>query len=197
VKPQYRQGRHVWNKFLPKPDEGWSMWKRLCNEDFLFDYLDLFLGKGIALFTVLKLFFLGLGWMLALSIPCGVLVAALMTYGRLAQDNEIVAIKASGISPFRAIRPALLAGALVAVGLTLFNNYVLPDNFRKESRMRSTQNRDEPMAFFQFFQSINRPVMTSADNAHSNYIRIEFRNKIIHFFLSGFNEQINLVPCAF
>ena len=46
----------------------------LLTMDFLFDYLDLFLNKGIPLLTVLRLFGLGLGWMLALSLPCGVLV---------------------------------------------------------------------------------------------------------------------------
>ncbi len=39
VKPQFRQGRNLYNKFLPKPDEGWSIWRRLCGEHFLYEYL--------------------------------------------------------------------------------------------------------------------------------------------------------------
>lgn len=121
----------------------------LLTMDFLFDYLDLFLGKGIPLWTVAQLFGLGLGWMMALSIPCGVLVGVLMTYGRLAQDNEIVAIKASGISPFRAMRPALLVGTVVAGGLVLFHNYVLPDMNHAFANLMLSINKTRPTAEIQ------------------------------------------------
>ena len=59
--------------------------------------------------------------------PCAVLIATLMTYGRLSQDNEITALRASGVHLFRAMLPPLGAASVLAVGLTLFNNYVYPD----------------------------------------------------------------------
>ena len=96
--------------------------------DLLYDYLDLLIGKGIAPAKVLQLFVLGLGWMIALSVPCGVLVAALVAFGRLSQDNEVSAMRAGGISPLRALVPPGIAAAVVAVLLTLFNNYVLPES---------------------------------------------------------------------
>jgi lipopolysaccharide export system permease protein len=55
--------------------------------DMVIDYIDLFLGKGVALPIVLEVFLLSLGWMMALSIPMAVLVASLMTFGRMAQDH--------------------------------------------------------------------------------------------------------------
>ncbi len=116
----------------------------LLSMDLLFDYLDLFLGKGIDLWTVLQLFFLGLGWMLALSIPCGVLVGVLMNYGRMAQDNEIVAIKASGISPGRVVRPALYASVVVAAGLVFFHNNVLPDMNHAFANLMLSVNQARP-----------------------------------------------------
>jgi lipopolysaccharide export system permease protein len=118
----------------------------LLTMDFLFDYLDLFLGKGIALGTVLWLFTLSLGWILALSIPCGVLVGVLITYGRLAQDNEIVALRASGIPVFRVMAPALSASVWVAVLLTLFNNYVLPDMNHAFANLMLSINKKRPTA---------------------------------------------------
>jgi lipopolysaccharide export system permease protein len=95
--------------------------------DLLYDYLDLLIGKGIAPVKVLQLFVLGLGWMIALSVPCGVLVAALMAFGRLSQDNEISALRAGGINLIRVLLPPGVAAAVVAVLLGLFNNYVLPE----------------------------------------------------------------------
>jgi lipopolysaccharide export system permease protein len=96
--------------------------------DLLYDYLDLLIGKGVAATKVFQLFFLGLGWMIALSVPCGVLVAALMAFGRLSQDNEISAMRAGGINLLRMLVPPGAAAALVAILLALFNNYVLPES---------------------------------------------------------------------
>ncbi len=92
------------------------------------DLLDLLIGKGIDIWSVTRLFLFALGWMVALSIPCGVLVAALMAYGRLSQDNEIIALRASGVHLGLIILPALALSVIVAAGLTLFNNYVLPES---------------------------------------------------------------------
>ncbi len=96
--------------------------------DFLFEYVDLLVTKGIPLGAVARLFLLGQGWMLALSVPCSVLVAVLMTFGRLSQDQEIAALRTSGVSLLSVVWPLILASTLIAVGLTLFNNHVLPES---------------------------------------------------------------------
>jgi lipopolysaccharide export system permease protein len=95
--------------------------------DVLFDYLDLIINRGVPALAVLQLFGLSLGFVVALSVPCAVLVATLMTFGRLSQDNEITALRASGVHIFRVLLPPAAAAGLLAVGLTLFNNYVYPD----------------------------------------------------------------------
>ena len=95
--------------------------------DVLFDYLDLVINRGVPAPAVLQLFALSLGFVIALSVPCAVLISTLMTFGRLSQDNEITALRASGVHLFRAMLPPLMASAVLALGLTLFNNYVYPD----------------------------------------------------------------------
>lgn len=95
--------------------------------DVLFDYLDLVINRGVPAPAVLQLFVLSLGFVIALSVPCAVLIATLMTFGRLSQDNEITALRASGVHLFRAMLPPLWAAGALAVGLVLFNNYVYPD----------------------------------------------------------------------
>jgi lipopolysaccharide export system permease protein len=96
--------------------------------DVLFDYLDLMVNRGVAPGIVLQLFILSLGYIVALSVPCAVLVAALMTFGRLSQDNEITALRASGIHLGSILIGPLVAAALLALGLVGFNNYVLPES---------------------------------------------------------------------
>ena len=95
--------------------------------DVLFDYLDLIVNRGVAPGIVLQLFGLSLGYILALSIPCAVLVAVLMTFGRLSQDNEITALRASGVNLASVLTGPLAAALLLAGLMTVFNNYVLPE----------------------------------------------------------------------
>ena len=96
--------------------------------DVLFDYLDLVVNRGVAPLVVLQLFLLSLGYIVALSVPCAVLVAVLMTFGRLSQDNEITALRASGVNLASILAGPLAAAVLVAGGLTYFNNHVLPES---------------------------------------------------------------------
>lgn len=96
--------------------------------DVLFDYLDLVVNRGVAPGIVIQLFGLSLGYIIALSMPCAVLVAVLMTFGRLSQDNEITALRASGVNLLRVMIGPLGASIALAVGLTLFNNHVLPES---------------------------------------------------------------------
>jgi lipopolysaccharide export system permease protein len=96
--------------------------------DVLFDYLDLVVNRGVSPLVVLQLFGLSLGYIVALSVPCAVLVAVLMTFGRLAQDNEITALRASGVHLGSVLIGPIAASVLLAIGLTLFNNHVLPES---------------------------------------------------------------------
>ena len=76
--------------------------------NFFLRAIDRFLGKGLNIFTILEYLFLNLAWILALAVPMAVLIATLMTFGRLSEDNEINAMRASGISFPLILRPALL-----------------------------------------------------------------------------------------
>lgn len=114
--------------------------------DFLFDYLDLIVGKGIPPLIVAKLFLLALGWITVLSFPCGVLVACLMTFGRMSQDNEIVALRASGVNLGRILAPVLGAATLLAIGLSLFNNFVLPETNHAFASLSLAIHRKAPTA---------------------------------------------------
>ena len=98
---------------------------------FFLRAVDRFLGKGIDVLTILEYLFLNLAWIVALAVPMAVLIATLMTFGRMSEDNEITAIRAAGISFLKIIRPGLMFGTIICLLLLFFNNYILPDmNFR-------------------------------------------------------------------
>jgi LPS export ABC transporter permease LptG/LPS export ABC transporter permease LptF len=66
--------------------------------------------------------------------PVGVLVAVLITFGILARRNEITAMKAAGISIYRATLPALALGTLVAMTMFGLAEYILPSMNKVASR---------------------------------------------------------------
>ena len=83
---------------------------------------DLVINKGLNLYTVLKLFLFMMPYIVTYALPVAVLVAVLMSLGRLSSDNEIVAIRASGINLFSLILPLLLVGIILSLGLVIFND---------------------------------------------------------------------------
>jgi len=115
--------------------------------DFIFDYLNLIVSKGVPPMAVLQLFLLALGWITVLSFPCGVLVACLMTFGRMSQDNEITALRASGVPVSRILFPVLIAGSILGIGLGLFNNYVLPETNHAFASLSLAISRKSPTAY--------------------------------------------------
>lgn len=99
--------------------------------NFFLRAVDRFLGKGLDLLTILEYLFLNLAWIIALAVPMAVLIATLMSFGRLSEDNEINALRSSGISFLNIIKPALWFGAGVCLLLIYFNTRILPEmNFQ-------------------------------------------------------------------
>jgi lipopolysaccharide export system permease protein len=66
---------------------------------------DLVLNKDVDALLVLKLLLVSLPFMLVFVIPMAVLVASLLTFGKLSFDNEITALRASGVSLLKLVTP--------------------------------------------------------------------------------------------
>ena len=94
---------------------------------FLIRAVDRFLGKGLDALTIFEYLYLNLAWIIALSVPMSLLISSVMTYGRMAQQNEITALKSAGVNLYNIIKPAMLFSSLVGIGLCLFNNFILPE----------------------------------------------------------------------
>ncbi|UCH12381.1 MAG: LptF/LptG family permease, partial [Candidatus Omnitrophota bacterium] len=82
--------------------------------------------KGVDIISVSKLFFYLLPYLLSYTIPMAMLTACLLAFGRLASDNEITAMRASGISLFRISLPAIVVSLIISLGLIPLNNRLIP-----------------------------------------------------------------------
>jgi lipopolysaccharide export system permease protein len=82
-------------------------------------------GRGLSWQVILEFFVLSIPLTVALTLPMSVLVAVLFAFSRLASENEITALKASGVSTRSLIRPVVVAAAFLAVFMLWFNDQVL------------------------------------------------------------------------
>lgn len=91
-------------------------------------------GKGLSGFVIVEVFVLSVPFIMAVTLPMAVLVAVLYAFSHLGADNEITAMKASGISVGQILKPVLLGSAAVALLSFVWNDQVLP---RSNHRLRS------------------------------------------------------------
>jgi lipopolysaccharide export system permease protein len=84
------------------------------------------IGKGLPWSVIGGVFGLSMPFILAMTLPMAVLVAVLQTFSRLGADSEITALKASGVSLLRFVRPVMLSASLIALGEFVFVDQVLP-----------------------------------------------------------------------
>ncbi|MBK7105891.1 MAG: LptF/LptG family permease [Ignavibacteriae bacterium] len=94
---------------------------------FLMKIADKLVGKGLSFIVISKLIIYSLSWMFVLAVPMAVLIATLMAFGSMAQNNEVAIMKASGISLYKMMIPPFIGSILIAFLLIQFNNNVYPE----------------------------------------------------------------------
>lgn len=92
----------------------------------LWKYLDDLVGKGLDFITIGKFLWYVSASMLTLAMPIAILISSIMTFGNLGESFELVAIKSSGISLLRFMRPLMWVSVLLCVITFMFANYVIP-----------------------------------------------------------------------
>lgn len=93
---------------------------------FLWKYIDDLVGKGLSFGVLCELFFYAALTMVPMALPLAILLASLMTFGNLGEKFELTAIKASGVSLLKAMKPLIVCIVFIAIGAFFFQNYALP-----------------------------------------------------------------------
>ena len=93
---------------------------------FLWKYIDDLVGKGLEFSVIVELFFYAALTLVPMALPLAVLLASLMTFGNLGERFELTAMKASGVSLLKSMRPIIALMIVIAIGAFFFQNNVLP-----------------------------------------------------------------------
>jgi lipopolysaccharide export system permease protein len=93
---------------------------------FLWRYIDELVGKGLDTKTIGELMMYTSASLVPMALPLSILMSSLMTFGNLGEHYELSAIKASGISLQKILRPLVLVVLFMSFGAFFFANNVLP-----------------------------------------------------------------------
>ncbi|OOG73646.1 LptF/LptG family permease [Algoriphagus sp. A40] len=89
-------------------------------------YFDEIFGKGLGFWIYAELIGYFVISISPMALPLAVLLSSLMTFGNLGEHFELTAIKSSGISLIRAMRPIGVFAIVLTVAAYLSNNYLVP-----------------------------------------------------------------------
>jgi len=88
--------------------------------------MDELIGKGFGVILILKMLVYMSTTLVPLALPLAVLLASIMTFGNMGEHYELVAIKSSGVSLLRIMRPLFVVMIFIS-GLAFFvSNNLIP-----------------------------------------------------------------------
>mgnify|MGYP001035147596 CR=1 FL=1 len=93
---------------------------------FVWKYIDDFMGKGLDYWIIAELLIYASANLVSLALPLAVLLSSIMTFGNLAENYELVAMKSSGLSLLKIMRPLIIFIILLSGGAFYFNNVLSP-----------------------------------------------------------------------
>ena len=112
-------------------------------------FAELVIAKGVSVFDILRLLIYLTPYMLSFTIPMACLIAMVMAFGRLGSDYELIAIRASGVSPARLVAPMVAVGLMLSLIVAVLNDRIVPAShlaFRRQIKAIGVQ---QPTAYLE------------------------------------------------
>lgn len=93
---------------------------------FLWKYVGDMVGKGLSMSILFEFFGYAALSLVPMALPLSILLSSLMAFGNLGEKLELLAMKASGISLFKIMKPFVFFVVCITVGAFFYSNMVLP-----------------------------------------------------------------------
>ena len=135
---------------------------------FLWLYIDELVGKGLSFKVILEFLGWGSATLLPLSLPLATLLASMMTLGTLGENNELLAIKAAGISLQRVLIPLASVCVVVSIAAFFISNDLIPLAYNKIYTLRDDIGKTK--------EEIKIPTKTFYNGIDGYILRVNERN---------------------
>ncbi len=107
------------------------------------------LARGVSGVFILKVFFYNIPFLLTFSIPMSVLTTVLLMFGRLSSDNEISAMKASGLSLWQITTPVIFSSVVLAALCLVINGSIAPASHWAQRRVLVELGVTDPLSLLE------------------------------------------------
>jgi lipopolysaccharide export system permease protein len=115
---------------------------------FIFKYIDDFVGKGLSVAVLSKLFFYFSLTTIPMALPLAILLSSLMTFGNLGEHFELTALKSSGLSLQKIMAPLVFSTTCIAIAAFYFSNNILPYTNLKAGSLLYDVRESKPALMF-------------------------------------------------
>ncbi|MCR4336833.1 MAG: LptF/LptG family permease [Candidatus Omnitrophica bacterium] len=109
----------------------------------------LVINKGVSLFIVGKVFLLYIPLLLGYTLPIACLVSVILGFSRLSADNEILAMRASGIHLRKIFLPLLCLGIVFSLLSLILNDRVIPYSHHEKRKLLKSLGTNNPTALLE------------------------------------------------
>ncbi len=108
---------------------------------FIWVYIDDLVGRGVEWYYIAEMLFYASAAVVPRALTLAILLSAIMTFGGMGEHYELAAMKSSGLSLFRIMRPLIVLMLFISAGAFLFSNYVIPvANLKSGTLLRNITN---------------------------------------------------------
>ncbi|MBI4597931.1 MAG: LptF/LptG family permease [Candidatus Omnitrophica bacterium] len=112
-------------------------------------FADLVISKGVSLFDILRLMIYLVPFLLSFTVPMACLVAMILAFGRLSSDYELIAMRASGVAPFRLVLPMVMVGLVLSGFMLVVNDRLVPMSHLAFRRQLKAIGMKQPTAYLE------------------------------------------------
>ena len=168
---------YFFRQFIPSFLFGSVLFLFVLILDRLFDLIDLIFNKGVQALTVIKLFLLFVPTILPLTFPMAIVLASLVTFGRVSEENELTAVQAAGIPAFKVLWLMPLFAFLISLFMVPFNTRVAPWSNQKFQNIYQDIVSSEPLINIfprKFFAIKNIKIFADSVNKKTNELHDVF-----------------------
>jgi lipopolysaccharide export system permease protein len=115
---------------------------------FIFKYIDDFVGKGLGVAVLSKLFFYFSLTTIPMALPLAILLSSLMTFGNLGEHFELTAMKSAGLSLQKIMTPLIVSTICISIAALYFSNNILPITNLKAGALLYDVRESKPALLF-------------------------------------------------
>ena len=128
----------------------------------LIQLTNLVINKGVALSTIGRVFLLYVPVLLGYTLPIACLVSVILTFSRLSADNEILAMRASGIFLGRLLAPLFIVGIIISLFSIVLNERIIPYAHHEQRKLLQNLGVNNPTALLEaglFIHSFEKQIL--------------------------------------